>query len=94
MPTVIFFLNILNYFRKEKLTFLCGPRNTSGADKEEKLPRMSGVWSCDWRCLVGTETASGMGWEGKKGFPVHEDAGREVKIICNVNVQVWAGHPI
>lgn len=94
MPTVIFFLSILNYFRREKFTFLCRHKNVSEADKEEELPWMSGVWSCGWRCLVGIGRVSGMWWEGNRGFPEHEDAGQEVKTIDNLDVQVWARHPV
>lgn len=64
-PTVIFLLNIWNYFRKEKFTFLCRRRNVSDADKEEKLPWMSGARSCDQRCVVGM--GRGVGKCGGKG---------------------------
>lgn len=81
-------------FWKKKITFLCPPGNVSEAGREEKLPWMSGVGGCGWRCLVGTGRASGMWWEGSEGFPRHEGAGREVRIIHSVDEQLWAGHPI
>lgn len=62
--------------------------------KEEKLPSVSGVWHCNRRCLVDiAEWWKGYkeyGGKGTKDFLVHEDAWREVKIIYNVDVHVWA----